>query len=100
MRIYCFQYTSHPILLLFLHSTIPERGGHTNFQNAGVHVKPEVGAAVFFSYIDPETNKTDPGLTQHSGCPVYEGEKKIITQWIRYGVDSFERHNNRFNTRE
>jgi len=27
------------------------------------------------------------GLTEHSGCPVYEGEKKIVTQWIRLGVD-------------
>lgn len=27
------------------------------------------------------------GFTEHSGCPVYEGEKKIVTQWIRLGVD-------------
>ena len=30
----------------------------------------------------------DSGFTEHSGCPVYEGEKKIVTQWIRYGVDN------------
>ena len=30
----------------------------------------------------------DEGLTSHSGCPVYEGEKKIVTQWVRYGVDA------------
>ena len=29
----------------------------------------------------------DKGFTEHSGCPVFEGEKKIVTQWIRYGVD-------------
>lgn len=29
----------------------------------------------------------DSGFTEHSGCPVYEGDKKIVTQWIRYGVD-------------
>ena len=35
-------------------------------------------------------------LTQHSGCPVLEGEKRIVTQWIRLGVseetpwDSFD----------
>ena len=28
------------------------------------------------------------GFTEHSGCPVFEGEKKIVTQWIRLGVDT------------
>jgi len=68
-------------------STIPEVGGHTNFRNAGVHVKPTTGGAVFFSYIDPEKKITDKGFTEHSGCPVLKGEKKIVTQWIRLGVD-------------
>jgi hypothetical protein len=72
---------------MFVHSTIPEHGGHTNFRNAAVHVKPETGTAIYFSYIDPATKLTDNGLTEHSGCPVFEGEKKIVTQWIRYGVD-------------
>jgi hypothetical protein len=62
--------------------------GHTNFRNAGVHVKPERGNAIFFSYIDPETKIMDTGFTEHSGCPVFEGSKKIVTQWIRLGVDS------------
>jgi len=78
-------------------STLPTQGGFTNFQNANVHVRPNAGAAVFFSYIDPATNITDNGLTQHSGCPVYEGEKKIITQWVRYGV-SKETPHSAFNT--
>ena len=29
----------------------------------------------------------DTGFTEHSGCPVFEGQKKIVTQWIRLGVD-------------
>jgi hypothetical protein len=82
---------------LVMYCTIPEKGGHTNFQNAGIHVKPEVGSGLFFSYIDPATNGTDLGFTQHSGCPVYEGEKKIITQWVRYGVDAQTSHGS-FNT--
>lgn len=73
---------------MVIYCTIPEKGGFTNFQNANVHVKPNSGSAVFFSYFDPVSNLTDNGLTQHSGCPVYEGEKKIITQWVRYGVNS------------
>jgi hypothetical protein len=63
-------------------------GGHTNFRNAGVHVKPEVGSAVFFSYIDPKKLVMDTGFTEHSGCPVFKGEKKIVTQWVRLGVDA------------
>jgi hypothetical protein len=42
---------------------------------------------VYFSYIDPVTLLTDSGFTEHSGCPVLKGEKKIVTQWIRRGVD-------------
>ncbi|OEU07971.1 hypothetical protein FRACYDRAFT_212889 [Fragilariopsis cylindrus CCMP1102] len=72
---------------MVMYCNIPEVGGHTNFRNAGVHVKPKIGSAVFFSYIDPDTRITDTGLTEHSGCPVLEGEKKIVTQWIRLGVD-------------
>merc|ERR1711935_192784 len=72
---------------LVMYCTIPEVGGHTNFRNANVHVKPKKGSGVFFSYIDPATKVMDNGFTEHSGCPVFEGEKKIVTQWIRYGVD-------------
>jgi len=28
----------------------------------------------------------DEGYTEHSGCPVYEGEKWISTVWMREGV--------------
>jgi len=72
---------------LVMYCNIPEVGGHTNFRNANVHVKPKKGSGVFFSYIDPETKIMDNGFTEHSGCPVFEGEKKIVTQWIRLGVD-------------
>lgn len=82
---------------MVIYCTIPEKGGFTNFQNANVQVKPSQGSAIFFSYIDPITNITDFGLTQHSGCPVYSGEKKIITQWVRYGVSSAIPHSS-FNT--
>ena len=71
-----------------MYCTVPENGGHTNFRNANVHVKPKAGSAVFFSYIDPEELVMDTGFTEHSGCPVLEGEKKIVTQWVRLGVDA------------
>eukprot|EP00540_Astrosyne_radiata_P006947 CAMPEP_0116841406 /NCGR_PEP_ID=MMETSP0418-20121206/10907_1 /TAXON_ID=1158023 /ORGANISM="Astrosyne radiata, Strain 13vi08-1A" /LENGTH=459 /DNA_ID=CAMNT_0004471829 /DNA_START=72 /DNA_END=1451 /DNA_ORIENTATION=- len=73
---------------MVMYCTLPTKGGATNFRNAGVHVKPVKGNAIFFSYIDPEKLTMDTGFTEHSGCPVFEGEKKIVTQWIRHGVDT------------
>jgi hypothetical protein len=52
-----------------------------------VHIKPQPGIGIFFSYVDAATMEADSGMTIHAGCPVYEGTKKIVTQWIRYGVD-------------
>jgi len=72
---------------MVLYCTLPTDGGSTNFPHSFVHVKPSTGAAVFFSYMDPKTKMMDNGFTTHSGCPVFEGEKKIVTQWVRYGVD-------------
>ena len=45
------------------------------------------GNAVFFSYMADGT--MDNGFTEHSGCPVLVGEKKIVTQWMRKGVDKY-----------
>lgn len=72
---------------MVMYCMVPDVGGATNFRNSGVHVVPEQGSATFFSYIDPETKIMDNGWTEHSGCPVIEGEKKIVTQWVRLGVD-------------
>jgi hypothetical protein len=77
-----------PAFFLFsAHSEKATDGGHTNFRHASVHVKANPGNALFFSYINPVTKEQDNGKTLHAGCPVYEGTKKIVTQWIRYGVD-------------
>lgn len=73
---------------MVLYCTIPTVGGATNFRNAGLHIHPTKGAGTFFSYIDVDQQIMDTGYTEHSGCPVIEGEKKIVTQWVRYGVDT------------
>jgi hypothetical protein len=52
-------------------------------------VKPLKGMAVFFSYKGAD-GRMDHGYTEHSGCPVLEGEKWITTVWMRDGV-SFEK---------
>lgn len=73
---------------IVMYCEVPKVGGATNFRNANVHIKPTQYAATFFSYIDPVTMKMDNGFTEHSGCPVIEGNKKIVTQWVRMGVDN------------
>ena len=74
------------VATIVMYCEVPTKGGATNFRNAGLHVRPKRGRAVFFSYMNPETHIMDQGFTEHSGCPVIEGEKKIVTQWVRYGV--------------
>lgn len=75
------------VATMVMYCDAPEKGGATNFQNANVFVNPEVGAAAFFSYMDPESFIHDDGFTSHSGCPVFEGTKRIAVQWMRLGVD-------------
>jgi len=72
---------------MIMYCTTPLKGGSTNFLNAGIHVVATKGAATFFSYIGSDDFINDNGFTRHSGCPVIEGEKKIITQFFRVGVD-------------
>ena len=68
-------------------------------------MKPKTGSATWFKYVSSlETLPNgqlkgimDSGYTEHSGCPVIEGEKKIVTQWMRKGV-SYEEPWDSFNT--
>lgn len=78
------------VATMVMYCDIPELGGATNFQHANVYVKPKVGAAAFFSYLDPITMKSEEGFTTHSGCPVLLGTKRIAVQWMRIGVSSDE----------
>jgi len=36
----------------------------------------------------------DDGYTEHSGCPVIEGEKWITTAWLREGVSAEDTSDN------
>lgn len=76
------------VATMVMYCDVPELGGGTNFQNANVFVKPEVGTAAFFSYLNAETMEKEAGFTSHSGCPVIEGTKRIAVHWMRHGVDS------------
>lgn len=74
------------VATVVMYCDVPEVGGATNFRNAGVHIVAKSGNAVFFSYMGDD-GIMDKGFTEHSGCPVLEGKKTIVTQWMRKGVD-------------
>ena len=64
------------------------QGGGTAFTNANLLIHGRQGDALLFRYRTTATPPVlDPNaMTEHTGCPVLAGEKKIITQWIREGV--------------
>jgi hypothetical protein len=76
------------VATMVMYCDVPELGGATNFQNSNVYVKPKLGAAAFFSYLDPKSYLHEQGFTTHSGCPVLLGTKRIAVQWMRIGVDN------------
>lgn len=59
------------------------------FTRSDLIVKPKVGAATFFGF-KGANGIMDEGYTEHSGCPILEGEKWVITFWMREGVSSEE----------
>lgn len=74
------------VATMVVYCDVPEVGGATQFRNSGIHLKPKVGMATFFSYMGSD-GVMDDGFTEHSGCPVLKGDKRIVTQWMRKGVD-------------
>ena len=68
-----------------LYCEVPEYGGGTSFTKADVFVKPVKNAATFFTYMG-EDGIMDNGFSEHSGCPVFKGEKWISVAWLREGV--------------
>lgn len=65
--------------MLFLNE--PEAGGHTNFPQAGVQVKPETGALLVWNNMGPDGSPNHNSL--HQGMPVEAGIKYVITKWFR-----------------
>jgi prolyl 4-hydroxylase len=66
-------------LVLYLND-VPN-GGETYFPNAGIAVAAKRGSAVYFRYLNGR-RQLDP-LSLHGGAPVIEGEKWIMTKWVR-----------------
>lgn len=66
-------------LVLYLND-VPN-GGETYFPNAGISAVAKQGNAVYFRYMNGQ-RELDP-LTLHGGAPVLDGEKWIMTKWLR-----------------
>ena len=56
-------------------------GGETDFPRAGVRYKGGKGGAMVFANVDP-AGRPDP-MTLHAGLPPAQGEKWLLSQWIR-----------------
>ncbi|MEA3118071.1 MAG: prolyl 4-hydroxylase, partial [Paraburkholderia sp.] len=56
-------------------------GGETVFPEIGMSVAPRRGNAVYFRYMN-RAGQLDPS-TLHGGAPVTQGEKWIMTKWVR-----------------
>ncbi|KAG8244327.1 Prolyl 4-hydroxylase, alpha polypeptide [Homalodisca vitripennis] len=65
-------------LMIYL-SEVP-LGGHTVFQNWGLSVPPQKGAALFW----PNLHRNGSGdfSTEHAGCPVIQGTKWVLNKWF------------------
>jgi prolyl 4-hydroxylase len=58
-----------------------EEGGETDFPEINAKFKPKKGMAIFWSHFDSNGKENPASL--HAGLPVIEGEKIIITKWLR-----------------
>ena len=61
-----------------------EEGGETFFPNLNIRVQPKMGSTVYFEYTDADGKTTDRCL--HSSEPVTQGEKWVVTKWLRQKV--------------
>ncbi len=59
----------------------PKKGGETIFPKTGLKIVPEKGKALLFYNVNSK-GIVDP-MSFHGGAPVLEGEKWIITRWLR-----------------
>ncbi len=71
--------------MIFLN--VPEGGGHTEFENAGIRIAPRAGNLLTWNNLDPNGQPNPYSL--HCGRPVTAGVKYIVTKWYREGPWSY-----------
>ncbi|WP_296420042.1 prolyl hydroxylase family protein [Pseudooctadecabacter sp.] len=57
-------------------------GGTTEFPRLDVEIQPKKGRVLFWQNTKPGTTNVHP-FSMHQGCPVFEGNKRIISFWFR-----------------
>ena len=65
--------------MLFLNE--PEAGGHTNFTNVNVSVRPRTGNLLVWNNLTPDGELNSNSM--HQGSPVTAGVKYVVTKWYR-----------------
>ena len=68
---------------VLVYCDVADVGGATHFDNAGVHIRPKQYDAVFYSYVNPVAEVTDPGFTRTTECGVKEGTKTTVFHSLR-----------------
>ena len=61
-------------------------GGATVFPNLDVKIDAVPKSALFFAYKGSDGNMLGEA-TEHVGCLIKNGTKKIVTSWLREGVE-------------
>lgn len=69
------------VATLIMYLADVDGGGATIFPNLGLSFVPRKGHALYFAYTDA-LSRCDP-LSFHGGMPVTQGEKWIVTKWMR-----------------
>jgi prolyl 4-hydroxylase len=59
----------------------PEAGGHTNFTEVGVSIRPRAGNLLIWNNLTPEGELNTRSM--HQGTPVTAGVKYVLTKWHR-----------------
>lgn len=65
--------------MLFLNE--PDEGGHTNFTEVNVSVRPRTGNLLIWNNMTPEGELNLKSM--HQGSPVLGGTKYVMTKWYR-----------------
>jgi prolyl 4-hydroxylase len=71
------------VATFIMYLNTPKKGGETIFPKIGLKITPKKGKALLFYNVNAE-GISDP-MSLHGGAPVIEGEKWIITRWLREG---------------
>lgn len=58
-----------------------DKGGETEFTTIGLKLFPQVGRLLYFEYTSD--NKEDVDLTFHKGSPPADGEKWVMSIWVK-----------------